>query len=143
MGGEQNTRVNLSPLQTLTTSKRRARTFPRDFLASVRDAVEPRTNQVKLGANHESHTHTLSQLVCELDGPEVQDCNGQPMPPSNNNPSLFKSKTADQARFQEKGNAYTSATDVAAHKGSQALGRCGLTATPITVNGVESCTIGL
>lgn len=76
MGGEnQNTRVILSPLQTLTTSKPRARTFPRDFLASARDVVEPRTTQVKLGANHQMYPLTLSQLVCELD-PNVDSCNG-------------------------------------------------------------------
>ena len=74
LGGEP--RVNLSPLQTLPTSKRRARTFPRDLKASaVRDgAVEPKTNQVKLGGAipHELHTQTLSQLVDELeDGPQV------------------------------------------------------------------------
>ena len=48
---------------------------------------------------------------------------------ADSHPSLFKSKTADQARFMEN-KAYMSATDAAAHKGVDALGRCGLTALP-------------
>ena len=61
--GEQ-TRVGTSPLQMLIGSKRRARTFSRDLqLASSRDAVETRTVQVKLGANHVA-SHPQSILVC-------------------------------------------------------------------------------
>ena len=140
LGGEhQNTRLILSPLQTLTSSKRRARTYPRDFSASVRDVVELRTSQVKLGANHDMHPLTLSQLACELGDSNAQICcNVQPDLPTNSHPSLQKSKTADQARFIEN-KAYMSATDAAAHKGALALGSCGRTALPLP-NGTSSRT---
>lgn len=78
LGGEnQNTRYILSPLQTLTPSKKRAKTFPRDFSASVRDVVELKTSLVKLGANHDMHPLTLSQLANELGESNAHiSCNG-------------------------------------------------------------------
>ena len=57
---------------------------------------------------------------------------------NNNNPSLFKSKTADQVvgcLAETTGKAYMSATDAAAiRKDMPALGSSGRTAMPIAVN---------
>ena len=112
----------LSPLQTVT-SKRRARTFPRDISASVFAVVEPKAGQALLGAV-EDRSLTLSQLVGEagVDAPGIR----LGMPPADCYPSLLKFKTADDANFL-KNQAFMSATETA-RNGAAALGSCGRTA---------------
>ena len=104
---------------------------------------------MKLGgaAPHEIHTQTLSQLVVELeDGPQVaedlsnsrNDDGHQHQPVTANDPSLFKSNTADQVvgcLAKTIGRAYMSATDATAiRKDMSVLGSSGRTALPIALN---------
>lgn len=103
--------------------------MPRDISAEAHGAVEPRTTQVKLGALFYAPL-TLSQLANAFE----QDASQGKVQPMVENcyPSLFKSKTADDANFKEV-DAYMSATDGQAHLGEDALGRCGRTAKISTI----------
>lgn len=73
------------------------------------EAVELRATQAKLGTIHQ-HPLTLSQLMSEFD-PDATPNGQATILPTNSQPNLFKSKTADDAAQMKEVGAYMSATD--------------------------------
>ena len=124
MGGETPSRIQLSPLLA-ASSKRRARTYPRELSAVIRDSDGPSHISP---APRERVREPLTQTKF-VGSSEFANINGLNLPPTNSIPCLLKSKTADEAHFIE-GQAYMSATNRDIRQDGPAVGSCGRTAAP-------------